>query len=216
MHLKKVARDDGVSAERHVSGASPETAQGADDRFIPIASQPTTGNSASDSVRLKLDEYICNNSACESDPLYARSPEEAAWLFRNGYPSATDIANWQALSDEQLKKIADGGSLAAKSVYGERIALKGDMRGLDELLQAANSGSIYSYYGTSRVYAQKFNAVDGAAFLRVAYILGDVRASEAIMRNFPKMGSIDLYSVDKRASALYKTYARERKPSPRP
>lgn len=190
----------GASQQQGGQSVSPESAA-------------TAGSTATSA---KISEYLCEGKGCGiADPLSARTREEALWLIRNGYPSASDLKAWSLLSDDQLKRVADGGSLAAKAVYGERIALKGDMTGLNDLLASANSGSIYSYYGTSRVYA-KSNAIDGAAFLRVAYMLGDSRASGALMDSFPRFGPADYYVIDRRAAELYKSYARARTPVPRP
>lgn len=160
-------------------------------------------------------EFLCETPECASNPFMASSREEAIWLASHGYPAPGELDSWRNLSNDQLRRVAEGGSLAAKAVYGERIALQGDMAGLDYLLDAARNGSIYSYYGTSAVVARR-NMFEAAAFLRVAYVLGDRRASEVMVDRFPRLGSVDHDRIDRRAAELYRSYAKERRPELRP
>ncbi|UNK48475.1 hypothetical protein MNR01_11980 [Lysobacter sp. S4-A87] len=60
------------------------------------------------------------------------------------------------------------------------------------------------------------NYIEAAAFLRVAYILGDGKAAGQILKDFPKYGPVDYTIIDRRASSLYRTFAKERRPSVRP
>jgi len=166
-------------------------------------------------LQKKAREYLCEREECTSNPLMASSEQEAVWLITHGYPSPTDLDAWNNLSDDQLGRIAKGGSLAAKAVHGERIAAKGDMHGLSELVEAAEQGSIYAYYGTSSIRSRS-DMIEGAALLRVAYMLGDRRASDVLYDRFPGIGAMDHYGIDKRAAELYKSYAHERPAKLRP
>lgn len=177
--------------------------------------------SADPTQRLALKQYQCvEKVACANSPLAASSEAEAQWLQTHGYPSESELKALQALGDAQLADRVKQGSLPAMALYGERLALAGDSQtGLTLLMDAANRGSIYSYYGLSRVYSQAPTLKDNlqaAAFLRVAYILGDSKAAQQMLKDFPKYGPADYSVVDRRASELYKTFARERRPVVRP
>ncbi len=78
------------------------------------------------------------------------------------------------------------------------------------------SGNVYALYAISESYreARMPNAVDGAAYLRLAYIMGDHKAAIEIA----KMGlsSAEQAAADSRASLLYKGFTGEQTPDPRP
>ena len=169
----------------------------------------------------RISEYLCHQpDDCRSSVLGATGREEAAWLQANGYPSSAELARLQQLSDSQLKAAADAGSVTALAVYGQRLALGSDTaKGLDALSLAADRGSIYAYYGLSKVYAERQglrNIVESGAYLRVAYTLGDNKAGSALQATFPTLNPAENAAIDRRAASLYKTYAKGRAPRPRP
>jgi len=179
----------------------------------PNSTHPVPGKLSP--LQEKAREYLCKQEGCASNPLMASSEQEAIWLITHGYPSPTDLDAWKSLSDDQLGRIAKSGSLAAKAVHGERVAAKGDMHGLSELVEAAEQGSIYANYGTSAIRSRS-DMIEGAALLRVAYMLGDRRASDVLYDRFPGLGAMDHYGIDKRAAELYKSYAHEHPAKLRP
>lgn len=165
--------------------------------------------------------YLCPaGPECESDLLGASSTEEAEWLIRNGYPSTEELKRLSSLSDSQLKKEADAGSLPAMVSHGLRLVDQGDsVAGRVSIFDATQRGSIYGYYAMSSVYQSTpglASRVESGAYLRVAYILGDVKAAEELQRRFPGLGQVEQAAIDKRAAALYQTFARSQQPSPRP
>ena len=104
--------------------------------------------------------------------------------------------------------------LGARLVRQRRL---GD--GLDLMRHAAEAGSIYAYYELSN--AQMHNPrlgglVESAAFLRVAYLLGDVKAAGVMHRRFKMLGPVERVLVDERAASLYRTFAKNRPPTQRP
>lgn len=168
-----------------------------------------------------LTKRLCSSGLkCEHEPLLASSIEEARWLQKFGYPSQEEVSQFSALSESQLERQAASGSLAALAVYGGRLTKSNRLGdGLLALKQAADNGSIYAYYELSNAYATNStlkNNIDAAAFLRVAYLLGDSKAATAIQMNFPGLGPVDNRAIDMRAASLYSTFANERPASPRP
>lgn len=166
-------------------------------------------------------EYLCEaNRACASSILGAHTQEEADWLLQNGYPSSELLKRFQAMSDDRLRNEADNGSLPAMVVYGERLAMNGDTYGgLLYIYNATQKGSIYGYYAMSSVYQHTpglTSIVESGAYLRVAYILGDTKASEELQRRFPGLQQMEQAAIDRRASSLYQTFAQTRQPVPRP
>jgi hypothetical protein len=164
--------------------------------------------------------YLCEaGPVCDADILGAKTPEEAQWLLQNGYPSSELLNQLEAMSDGQLKREADKGSLAAMVNYGQRMASKGDTdAGLVYIFDATQRGSIYGYYAMSSVYGTPGlgGIVESGAFLRVAHILGDSKASDELQRRFPGLQQIEQAAIDRRASQLYQSFAHSRQPTPRP
>lgn len=166
-------------------------------------------------------EYQCaSGPSCAAYPLGAKDKEEAQWLYANGYPSADQLRLFKALSDDQLKRRADAGALAAMTVYGERKAAQGDTKqGIQYVHDSIRNGSIYGYYGMSSIYRNTpglRNNVEAAAYLRVAYILGDAKASAEMNRRFEDLSVIERVAIDERATALYRSFAESKQPNPRP
>lgn len=169
-----------------------------------------------------LSGYICINEidCSQMGPLAATSEKEARWLQSHGYPTQQYLNELNLYSTDQLKRAAQNGSMPAQVIYGERIALNEDFRqGVQLVAKAAQEGSIYAYYGLSRIYAAKGkrqDMIDAAAYLRLAHMLGDYRSTDQVAQNFGNFGPADSYIIDKRAASLYSTFAKNRVPSPRP
>jgi len=162
----------------------------------------------------------CIGSSCNFDPLGARNDEEARWLKAKGYPSSQEAELFKTLSDAQLKRRADAGDLAAMVFYGERMAAAGDTRnGLQYVHDSIRQGSVYGYYGMSEIYKDTpglKNIVDSAAYLRVAYLLGDSKASAEMQRRYPDLSRLEQVAIDERAMSLYRSFAAGAQPNPRP
>lgn len=209
----------GTACDRDGNPAAPAPQTPAADVAASIGPAPPA-HSAAKGEAATLGYRCADDTACDLDALGARTIEEADWLIQKGYPSAEDLKAFAALSDEQLKKIADGGSLAAMVRYGERAAAKGDTKtGIGYIHDAIERGSLYGYYGMSSVYQHTpglKNIVDAGAYLRVAYILGDAKAASELQRRFPGLTQVEQAAIDRRASSLYQTFAHSQQPSPRP
>lgn len=164
--------------------------------------------------------YRCVGAACAFETLGARNKEEADWLRANGYPSSEQLKHFKGLSDDQLRLEADAGDLAAMVSFGERMAAAGDTKtGTQYVHDAIRNGSIYGYYGMSSIFQNTpglEDMIDSAAYLRVAYILGDTKASVEMHRRYPDLGRIDQVHIDERAMSLYRTMAKSGQPNPRP
>ncbi|PPU70457.1 hypothetical protein XcuCFBP2542_18770 [Xanthomonas cucurbitae] len=166
-------------------------------------------------------QYLCQGggSACKaSGPLVANSDAEAKWLLSNGYPTEAELARLDKLSLDQLKAESQAGNKAATVIYGKKTATSGHFQeGLGILRNAASSGNLYSYYGLSDIYASETkdkNLIDSAAYLRLAYLLGDGKASADIALR--GLSSVESVAADERAASLYKTFSKYQRPSPRP
>jgi hypothetical protein len=199
----------------------PEPSASSEAAVTPTPAQAQPETLAGVAAQQGLHEYLCADpSSCGGEVLGASSEQEAAWLRANGYPSNEELRNLQGLSDSQLKAAADTGSVTALVVYGERLALGSDTAGgLDALRNAADRDSIYAYYALSKVYAKNKalrNLVESGSFLRVAYMLGDNKASTAMQTYIPNLHPVENAAIDRRAASLYQTYAKARPPRPRP
>lgn len=165
--------------------------------------------------------YLCQPGtvACiAGGPLLASSPAEAHWLIAHGYPSPAEHARLSKMDLAQLQAESQAGNQAATVLYGTTTALSGRFySGVAILRKAAASGNIYAYYGLSEAYicdTPQKNLVDSAAYLRLAYLLGDRKASAAIAQRV--LSDIENVVADERAAVLYQIFANSPRPSPRP
>lgn len=197
-------------------------AQPAAQATAPAPSPASTSANVQAANAMAVQSRICPTQdprCATAGPLQARSEAEAAWLIQHGYPSEQENAKLHAESLGKLKELAAGGNRPAAVVYAEKLALEGGQfnEGFSLLHEQASSGNLFAYYGLSEVLYKdptKGSLVDSAAYLKVAYLLGDTRASELLER--PNFGVAELLAADKRAAGLLQTFAGGVERSPRP
>jgi hypothetical protein len=164
----------------------------------------------------KPKDFICESDCGADQWRLARTQEEGEWLIRNGYPSPSEVAVFDNMSLDQLRRLAAEGSLAAQAEYGHRLTKEGRVgKGLAELTRATERGSLYAYYLISDIELREMkDRLSAGAFLRVAYLLGDTRAGDMMVGL--NIHVIEGRVIDRRAASLLKTFARSRRPDPRP
>ncbi|WP_166764146.1 hypothetical protein [Xanthomonas arboricola] len=199
------------------AAASPATADG------NVAALPPAqaANSRPPAVSQQARRYLCPQgpNACPAGgPLIANFDAEAQWLLRHGYPTEHELARLETLTLDQLKAESQAGNQAATVIYGKKTALAGRFyQGIGILRRAAVAGNLYAYYGLSDVYVSDTankNLVDSLAYLRLAYLLGDAKASAVIASR--GLSSVENVVADERAASLHKTFSKYQRPSPRP
>ncbi|OOW86812.1 hypothetical protein Xvtw_09600 [Xanthomonas campestris pv. vitiswoodrowii] len=165
--------------------------------------------------------YLCHpgsDTCVAGSPLLASSQAEAHWLIAHGYPSPAEHARLSKLDLAQLQAESQAGNPAAAVFYGSKTALSGRFQsGVAILRKAAATGSIYAYYGLSEAYngdTPQKNLVESVAYLRLAYLLGDRKASAAIAER--GLSTTENIAADERAAVLYQIFANSPRPSPRP
>ncbi|MCC4594521.1 hypothetical protein NRY95_02085 [Xanthomonas campestris pv. phormiicola] len=172
--------------------------------------------------RQDAKQYLCQGGAgaCRvRGPLVANSEAEAQWLLSHGYPTEAELARLEAMGLSQLKAETQAGNTLATVIYGRKTAIEGGrfFEGLGVLRDAAMSGNLYAYYGLSDVYGaetKQKNLVHSAAYLRLAYLLGDGKASAGMA--LQGLNGVERVAADERTASLYQTFAKNRRPSPRP
>lgn len=171
----------------------------------------------------KIEAYLCNpaDSQCRvtGDPFAANSKEEAAWLATHGYPTKARYERLTAMSLAQLQAEAAKGDRSAAVLYAQKTALvpQGFYDGVGMLHDEAVSGNLFAYYGLSDVYwnsAEHRDLVASAAYLRLAYLLGDWKVTNKIGQL--GLSPLELAVADERAASLRKTFSGGIDPSPRP
>lgn len=169
---------------------------------------------------VQRSKSACVKGACDTSPLQARTIEEAKWLERNGYPTLDQANLYYSSPDSIIVEDALQGSLAASAVLGKRKAMNGsEGDGLLLLKETFDKGGLYSLYETSYVYSQHpqlRNVVESAAYLKLAYLLGDSVALDLISHRFPKLTPVESKLIDERASDLLDSYAKGQRRRPRP
>lgn len=125
-------------------------------------------------------------------------------MASRGFPTREQLQNMDSLDQARLRKAADQGDLVAMGLYGT-IMLKQGQRpeGIGYLTKAEMGGSVYALYGLSESkmpphkYADKYAA---ASYIRVAYLLGDSRASDYLYKYFAGYDSGEWALIDQDAS----------------
>lgn len=197
-----------------------ERALGRENTTVPVSASRTDNDRRPNGPTPSpagLQAYLCSMDCRDAGLLDARSPNEASWLFNHGYPSTSEKARLDVMSREDLKREVDSGNRAAAVELGRRVALEENtLDGKILLRKQAQEGNIYAYYGLADVSAKASppSLVDTAAYLRMAFMLGDDRAAQEIARM--RLTSAELVAADKRASHLYSGYAGEQLRDPRP
>lgn len=162
----------------------------------------------SDSPTAVLPKYACGTgSRCEHAALRAENEEEARWLAGRGYPSADQLAQLESLSIAELMQNASAGDLVAAAVAGEQlIALGRTQEGLIVLHQAATNGSVYADYVAAHAYLNDErlkDRIEGAAYLRRAFLQGDWKATAELYNSLPDISALEMAMADRRAVKLY-------------
>lgn len=119
-----------------------------------------------------------NGLPLAGDPFVAESPQEQAWLDRNGYPNAQQLAAYSAASDLELEQAAaHGDSVAAVELAARQLA-RGDPSASGKLMTAGANGSSYalSLLASYMASAGHGNPELGYALSRVLEMRGDWRA----------------------------------------
>jgi hypothetical protein len=144
-------------------------------------------------------------------------------MRRHGYPTGEEASRLKSLSEAQLEnEVADGSLTAMTELAGRKIE-RSDWSGLQLLTQASDRGSVYSNYVRSSAMLKKgapmAGLIESGAYLRLAYILGDYKAAGALQNDFSRELSStprEMSRIDERAASLYRTYAKNKAPVPRP
>jgi hypothetical protein len=164
-------------------------------------------------------EYRCQKPSCNMSPFLAENENEAVWLRQRGYPSEQQREEAKRLPTVELKSRTDKGDLIAASLYGERLMEEGDYeKAYVTLLQPATKGSLYALYGLSYNalnHPEHKNYILARAYLRLAYLAGDYKATIQLTQTAPHMNGqpeqllIDEYAAHKFRNLLrYQSYPR--------
>lgn len=191
------------------SASDASNLEGSDSRRSPVGvhSRPVADLSA----------LICTGECADLGPLEASSEAEALWMVKHRYPSKQELQRLAAMSITQLQQEAAAGNSAAAVMLGKRIALERNfVEGQVILREQTLSGNMFAFYAISESFreAQDRNLVEGAAYLRLAYILGDRKAADEIAKM--RLSSAEISAADTRALQLYPGFAEDQVPDPRP
>ena len=182
---------------------------------VPALARPI----AADPGFVSTEAYCGGDAACLRDPSTPRSAEDASWLKVHGYPDRNRRVELERLDEDALRR-AGTRELAAMAVLAERLAAEGRRdEALKVWIAAAQRGSLHAYHGIAALVAAdeaRGGAREAAAYLRLAYLLGDHGAAQALYRQQPGLQGEALAQVDRRALALYASFAKFRVPFPRP
>ena len=198
--------DDGTSDASYASVPPAATAQSPQDQN-PGRSSP--GNAQA------RDEYSCvaMKDQCIDDPLTAATEDEAEWLLRFGYPSHSRLEQLEQMSPSRLQQLSAAGDLPARIVLGKHELRQGNhAEGRAIIADALVNGSTYAAYELARSNNAETpggTKTDAAAYYRLAYLLGDWKASRELYRTQPG-DVLEMSIADERAMELYRNMLQER------
>lgn len=120
-------------------------------------------------------------------PLEARTPEEAVWLDRHGYPTQAEVDALDTTSANALAERAAQGDLAAMALLGKKQIQNQETlgTGYDNLNEAALQGSIWAILVLADHQRQVGNYKDAFALYNLAALRGDWVSSEIHMVSMP-------------------------------
>ncbi|SDW31376.1 hypothetical protein SAMN05421681_101686 [Lysobacter enzymogenes] len=139
----------------------------------------------------------------------ATSAAEAQWLERMGYPTAAQTEEFSKMPLSELKRLSDAKNNVATVFYGKKLVEAGQgLIGLGVMQQAAVRGSIYANHVMAEALLDKNSGVsdpiEGKARLRLAYLLGDWKASYPLSSSLAGSAApLEVGIVDRRAMRLY-------------
>ena len=187
----------------------------------PVQMSAETTAYSGQNVKAQLfAEYRCQKSSCNMSPFLAENENEALWLRQRGYPSEQQREEAKRLPTVELKSKADKGDLIAASLYGERLMQEGNWtESYPVLLRAANKGSLYALYGLSYRalnHPEHKNYTSARAYLRLAYLAGDYKATIQLTQTAPHMnGQAEQLIIDAEAAHKFRNLMQYRS-YPRP
>lgn len=235
----------GLSLYFFVSHPVTELASDSTDTAVDSAALPVTKDEPSRGVPAAVDAHsiagkdqaslsasipqygrdICDaaDTECRMDPLSASTAEEARWLSQHGYPTHEQLAEYEGLTTDALRDKAATGDLVYRSLYGRRRLEEGEyVPGLGVLIDTARSGGLYALYVASASYSDPGSVqpdmISSFAHLRLAYLMGDSQAANALARLASERGygPVELRLADAQAAHLRKQMFPSMNASPRP
>lgn len=147
------------------------------------------------------------------DALEARSPEEAAWLDRHGYPTVEELEALNTTTEQELAERAARGDLAAMALLGtKQMRANKTTEGYSNLNEAAMLGSIWAILQLADEQKRIGNIADALALYNLAALRGDgVGASLRMVSGLPaQIMQATVISVPSRMASQYANMQRLR------
>ena len=146
------------------------------------------------------------------DPYGARSPADAQWLKRHGYPDKYMLREYGGMPDEKLSSLAETGDLYAAAILAQLQGMRnGGKQPLLDLNELTIKGSIFALTAIANLYANSAhyrNPVVAEAYYRAAIMRGD--QSSAFRLNRPTLDFEQQVAADLFAMNIYENLIRER------
>ncbi|MBK6436212.1 MAG: hypothetical protein IPF83_10295 [Rhodanobacteraceae bacterium] len=106
--------------------------------------------------------------------LEARTPEEAVWLDRHGYPTQEELDSLDAMTEMELAEQAARGDLAAMGMLGEKqLRQEKIVEGQSNLNEAAMLGSIWAILTLADWQKRGGNTIAALELYQLAALRGD-------------------------------------------
>lgn len=111
-------------------------------------------------------------------PLEAKSPEDAVWLDRMGYPTQDELESLDGLSESSLATRSSEGDLASMALLGEKQIRDGKIaEGYSNLQDSAMLGSVWAILRLADHQKSIGNIGDAIALYNLASMRGDLESA---------------------------------------
>lgn len=144
----------------------------------------------------------------EGDPFTANSPEEQAWLDRNGYPNAVQWETYSQASDGLLLAAASAGDSVAKAMLDNRRLMAGDKSAFQDILESGAAGSLFAMEMASSYLAgsSKGDPITAYALSRAVEMKGNLRVALGRDAMFRKpLNPLQRMEGEAKALAIYRS-----------
>lgn len=217
--LSRGSQVEWVASEQALAGTTAASADVRPAAGPSVASRPLAGGASSAEIARK---YQCPSERldCKQNPNVAATQTEAEWLVTHGYPTLEQIRDLKTRSTADYKaEYQRTGSKVAESLYAMSLAENGEaLEAAGVMALSAQTGNVYAYYVLSDIYRRTeeiANLVTSAAYLRAAYLAGDIRAGTKYAERFGHLSPMENSLADEEAYELFKNFGKGRN-YPRP
>lgn len=192
----RVARSDATSDATSLPHATPMPSASPQDREASNARSAVASASGNQAAAVQAPtpapaQIVSADDIKAMDPsLVALSPEEAAWLYKHGYPTQAELDALPTTSIDELWQRVRAGEQRAMTLLGLKYEQEGDLSQAASIQAlAAQKGSLFAQEKMAELSLSEHNPTEDPTlfylYMQIAKIFGDHRADAIIVSTLP-------------------------------